>query len=128
MEYILGWFSSKLDKLAANRLDEQLYAQVAQEIIENRVRPGLWTKAWALSRGNETEARTRYIELRAKQLRLELGASRELAEAAARNSSPLGEAAPQKPATACPHCGGKNIARRSDNGMLSWCFDCSRAP
>lgn len=128
MENVLGWFSSKLEKLAANRLEEQLYAQVAQEILENRLRPGLWTKAWALSRGNEAEARTRYIELRAQQLRLELGATRELAEAAGRNRSAPTEAAPQTPAKSCPHCGGKNISRRSDNQMLSWCFDCSRAP
>ncbi len=49
--------------------DAELYAVVAREVVDDRLDPGLWVKAFAASDGVADKARARYIEMRVKQLK-----------------------------------------------------------
>ena len=49
--------------------DECYYDEVAKELANQQLRPGLWAKAIAESAGSESAARARYIKLRAQQLK-----------------------------------------------------------
>ncbi len=75
------WVSGILANRRANRLnatspgskaqtdiDDRLYDQVAIEIQEKTIIPGLWTKAYAESDGDEVKARAFYIKSRVAQL------------------------------------------------------------
>ena len=54
---------------AASRLvEEKLYEQVALEIAEKAVKPGLWAKAMQLTSGNKEKAEAEYIRLRVQNL------------------------------------------------------------
>lgn len=44
--------------------DKELYAQVANEIARGTLDPGLWTKAFADSRGDKKQAEVLYIRMR----------------------------------------------------------------
>ena len=48
--------------------DEEAYAQVAAELTERNLKPGLWAKALAESVGNENVAKSLYLKFRAEQL------------------------------------------------------------
>ncbi len=55
--------------LSAQRLiDEQLYAQVAEELSEGNVKAGLWTKATADADGNENKIKALYIKYRVQSM------------------------------------------------------------
>jgi ankyrin repeat protein len=65
---------SPLDRL----LEEQLYAQVVSDLRNGDRRDGLWAKALVEARGNEADARHRYIKLCVQALRDELELARAL--------------------------------------------------
>lgn len=48
--------------------EEELYEAVAAEIETNKVKKGLWTKAFSLANGNEPLTKSTYIKLRAEQM------------------------------------------------------------
>jgi hypothetical protein len=51
--------------------DEGLYSQVVDELRRAGPRPGLWAKAFAEARGNDSEAKALYLKYRVIQLREE---------------------------------------------------------
>ena len=50
-------------------IEEKLYAVAGEEIAAKNVNHGLWTKAFAVAGGNETQTKVVYIEMRVKQLK-----------------------------------------------------------
>lgn len=89
----MGLFKSKTEKLARDFKEEQLYAQAALELAEQRMSPGLWAKAFAESGGNEQQTTARYIKLRVEQLNLGLDAAVELStQITPQTSSPEAQA------------------------------------
>jgi uncharacterized Ntn-hydrolase superfamily protein len=52
--------------------EEQVYAQVLQEVESGLRRDGLWAKALASARGNESGARALYIEYRVQSVKDEM--------------------------------------------------------
>ena len=53
----------------SNSDDEKFYEEVARELQERPLIPGLWTKAFAEMGGDDAKARALYINLRVEQLR-----------------------------------------------------------
>lgn len=49
--------------------DEKFYTQVSEELKHRPVIPGLWTKAFSESNGNEAQAKALYIRYRVAQLK-----------------------------------------------------------
>lgn len=49
--------------------EEELYAQVYEEVSRNEIQRGVWARAWSESEGDEQRARARYLKLRVDQLR-----------------------------------------------------------
>ncbi|WP_117234919.1 hypothetical protein [Vibrio maerlii] len=60
--------------------EEWVYEQVAQEITQDQRRVGLWTKAKALSGGEEAKVESIYIQLRAESIVDEAKVAQELVE------------------------------------------------
>jgi hypothetical protein len=48
--------------------DQRFYDQVAEEILANDIKRGLWTKAYSRTDGNEAATKANYIKLRVEQL------------------------------------------------------------
>lgn len=57
-----------------NPVEEQLYEIAGSEIVSKNVRPGLWTKAFAVAHGDEQRTKATYIEMRVAELRDQLAA------------------------------------------------------
>jgi hypothetical protein len=57
-----------LNEIERRAFEETVYAQVAEELDRNDVRPGLWAKALAKSVGDVQVAKAIYIELRAQAI------------------------------------------------------------
>ena len=55
-----------------NPVEERLYEIAGQELMSKTVKPGLWTKAFAVAHGDEQRTKATYIELRVAELRDEL--------------------------------------------------------
>jgi hypothetical protein len=55
-----------------NHVEEKLYEIAGQELMSKAVRPGLWTKAFAVAYGDEQKTKAVYVELRVAELRDEL--------------------------------------------------------
>jgi hypothetical protein len=53
------------------KLEEKYYQEIADELESGRIDKALWTKATALSGGNENETKSVYIKLRVKKLKKE---------------------------------------------------------
>ncbi|MDR3490715.1 MAG: hypothetical protein P4M12_01570 [Gammaproteobacteria bacterium] len=62
-----GWIEKRKQRNAAFN-DTRLYDQVAKELNENALNPGLWTRAFAEMNGDEAKARALYIKYRVAQL------------------------------------------------------------
>ena len=60
--------------------EEEAYAQVAAELTERDLKPGLWAKALAESVGNESVAKSLYLKFRAEQVLSECEAAKERRE------------------------------------------------
>ena len=56
-------------EISSNAGDEKFYEEVARELQEKPMVPGLWTKAFAEMGGDEAKARALYIRYRVQQLR-----------------------------------------------------------
>jgi len=66
---------------ATSRLsDEVLYAAVSEEIEKGIKREGLWMKAFAQAKGDETQAKVCYVELRVQSLKDEAKLARAIAD------------------------------------------------
>lgn len=132
----MGWFSSKTEKLSKSLADEKIFEIVANEISSGDIRQGLWAKAWSLCNGDDTKAKSKYIQFRAEQLRLEFGAAKEIMDSSLRQMKKEQTDETTKPTEAqivysdatdhCKFCGSKDIARRSGDNMPSWCFACKK--
>ena len=57
-----------LVEISSNAGDEKLYEEVARELQEKPMVPGLWTKAFAEMGGDDAKARALYIKYRVAQL------------------------------------------------------------
>ena len=57
-----------LVELSSDAGDDEFYDQVASELKDNNLIPGLWTKAYSKMNGDEAKARALYIKYRIKQL------------------------------------------------------------
>ena len=53
-----------LVKISSDYSDEKLYEEVARELQEKPMVPGLWTKAFAEMGGDDAKARALYIKYR----------------------------------------------------------------
>jgi len=49
-------------------VEERMYALATEELTQRKVRDGLWAKAWSLARGNDREAKARYLALRVEMM------------------------------------------------------------
>lgn len=58
------------DKLE-NIIDDAFYDEVAKEMQENRMIPGVWTRAFAEADGDENRAKAIYIKLRVEKMAVE---------------------------------------------------------
>lgn len=133
----MSWFSSKTEKLSKNLADEKIFEIVAHEISTGDIRQGLWAKAWSLCNGDDTKAKSKYIQFRAEQLKLEFGAATEIIESSLREMKHEHNSETTKPSELnviysgatdrCKFCGSKDIARRSVDSMPSWCFACKNS-
>lgn len=70
-----GWFFKKKARQADSK-DSRFYEQVAGELQAGPPIPGLWTRAYAETSGDEAKARALYIQYRVQQLRSEAAAER----------------------------------------------------
>jgi len=62
-------FKSKPSEKSAKRLiEEQIYAQVVDELSQGQKRSGLWGKALADSNGEEAKAKSLYIKYRVQSI------------------------------------------------------------
>ena len=59
-------------RISSRLLEEELYAEVLQELERGIRRDGLWAKAFAKSGANEEKAKALYIEFRVQALRDEI--------------------------------------------------------
>lgn len=62
-----GWLAKRKEKSVSNT-DAQFYDQIAKELKDNTLIPGLWTKVYAEMNGDEGKARALYIRYRVKEL------------------------------------------------------------
>jgi hypothetical protein len=60
--------------------EEQLYAAVGEEIVTKNVSRGLWTKAFAITLGDEAKTKAVYVELRVEQIRQQIIVANETEE------------------------------------------------
>lgn len=74
------FFKSPTEQAAERLIEEQLYAQVAKELAENKQNVGIWAKAIAKSKGDEIKAKGLYIEYRVQSIKDELVIKEELAK------------------------------------------------
>jgi hypothetical protein len=67
-----GWFAKRklgnATKAKTAPIDDTYYDQVARELQNKTLIPGLWTKAYADANGDEAKARALYIKYRVAQL------------------------------------------------------------
>lgn len=129
----MAWFKSKTERLADNLREEELYAQVAEEIAQRDVSLGLWAKALLEARGDESRAKSSYIKLRVEQLKLGLGAAVEML---ANVESPKLSAPPKRKKlvvsagykACCPYCGDTNLTELSTGSSFKSysCEECKR--
>lgn len=67
----MAFFKSAIERHQKQLDEEYLYGYVANEISNNHVSPGLWTKALVAVGGDEQKARIQYIKYRFEMLKLE---------------------------------------------------------
>lgn len=54
------------------KISQEIYDEVAQELLLNNIKPGLWARALAESDGDEYRAKGAYIKLRALEIQSEI--------------------------------------------------------
>lgn len=70
----------KLRKATDRLVEEQLYAEVLNELQYGVKREGLWVKAIAKSGGNEDQAKSLYIEFRVQSMKDDLEIDNKITE------------------------------------------------
>ena len=65
--------------------DRELYARVSQEIGNGNMDSGLWTKAFADSRGRNDEAKALYLKMRVLDLKQQASAQSSVLRIEAKN-------------------------------------------
>ena len=63
-----GWFYRRKEKQLQKTGNDKFYDEVARELQEISMAPGLWTKAFAEVNGDDAKARALYIKYRVAQL------------------------------------------------------------
>jgi heme/copper-type cytochrome/quinol oxidase subunit 4 len=64
-----GWLEGRKGQKAKQSGDDKFYDEVACELQEKPLAPGLWTKAFAETGGDDAKTRALYIRYRIQQLR-----------------------------------------------------------
>ena len=73
--------------------DDKYYEQVAEELRENRIQDGLWTKCIAKSQGDDNKTKALYIQMRVEQLMRE--EARQRAGSGEDDAEEAGDAGPE---------------------------------
>ena len=55
-----------------DKISQEIYDQVAEELLSNNIKPGLWARALADSDGDEAKAKSSYIKYRAREINSEI--------------------------------------------------------
>jgi len=63
-----GWLAKRKEMKSKQPEDDKFYDEVARELQEKAMVPGLWTKAFAETGGDDAKARALYIKYRVAQL------------------------------------------------------------
>jgi hypothetical protein len=63
---------SSAERSEERLLEEKLYEQVAQDLVQGKRREGIWAKALANSNGSESQAQSLYIKYHVQALKDEL--------------------------------------------------------
>jgi hypothetical protein len=63
-----GWLARRKERKLNGSGDDKFYDEVARELQDKPMVPGLWTKAFAEMGGDDAKARALYIKLRVGQL------------------------------------------------------------
>ena len=63
--------SAFIQEAHSKALEEKRYAMATQEMSQNRVRVGLWAKAWSMARGNDRRTAAHYLALRVEMMAAE---------------------------------------------------------
>lgn len=59
----------RLNSAKSRLVDERLYELVMDELESGKIRRGVWAKALAKSNGSESQAQSKYLELRVESLK-----------------------------------------------------------
>lgn len=111
------WTSAKLD---AHRIpDEAYYDMAGEELKRGSMRQGLWLKALAEAKGDETRARASYLKLRVAAMRSEAADALYASASQTPNASPA-----QKKIITCPKCHGR-LRVDVDKHLEVTCAHCS---
>ena len=95
-------FKSAIQKHVDSAIEEHIFEQVAREMHEHEIRPGLWAKALAESGGDKERTNAKYISLRASSIVKEIAAQQELMAKLAVSQN---NASTVKRILVCPGCG-----------------------
>ena len=71
-------FSSATKRFVTKEAENQLYAKASEDMENNIIHKGIWTRAFAKAEGNEAKQRALYIELMVQHYKDEIRAGEEL--------------------------------------------------
>ena len=97
--------------------EEELYAQVYEEVSRDEIQRGIWARAWSEAEGDEQRAKARYLKLRVDQLRR--GASIPPAGQSAHG----GVTDRTKVTLTCPNCQA-SFSLPAGRDLVATCPDC----
>jgi len=97
--------------------EEDLYAQVYEEVSSDQIQKGIWARAWSEAEGDEQRAKARYLKLRVEQLKR--------AGAPKAGSAPSNTSIPDqhKVSIECPRCGGE-FSLPASRDVVATCPHC----
>jgi hypothetical protein len=97
LEILFGIKEERKDSMVNRDIEDATYDQVAAELAENDIQPGLMAKAIAKSKGDDKKAKSLYIELRAEQLVRHLKRAARDHRREQRNITPVPKSPPDTP-------------------------------
>ena len=71
-------FSSATKRFVTKEAENQLYAKASEDMENNIIHKGIWTRAFAKAEGNEAKQKALYIELMVQHYKDEIRAGEEL--------------------------------------------------
>lgn len=122
----MAFFKTAIEKHQAQLDEEFLYSHVANEIANNKVSRGLWTKSLVSTGGDEKKAEIQYIKLRLDMLKAENKAIGEVVKRLQTIKTAHEVVSNSTQRASCKYCGGFNVATRYDTKAPHWCFDCQK--